>query len=107
MDTRVNIGRTVARERRRRGVTQEELAAHLGVSKAAVSKWELGQSLPDGFARSRSASTLRTLPMALPPPCSDHLRSAASRSLSSTKPSPSLHHAVLPSRITASAEESS
>ena len=47
MDTRVNIGRTVARERRRRGVTQEELAAHLGVSKAAVSKWELGQSLPD------------------------------------------------------------
>lgn len=47
MDARVNIGRTVARERRRRGVTQEELAAHLGVSKAAVSKWELCQSLPD------------------------------------------------------------
>ena len=47
MDVRVNIGRTVARERRRRGVTQEELAAHLGVSKAAVSKWELCQSLPD------------------------------------------------------------
>ena len=45
--------------------------------------------------------------MALPPPCSSHLRSAASRSLLSTKPSPSLHHAVLPSRITASAEESS
>ena len=43
----VNIGRTIARERRGRGVTQEALAAHLGVSKAAVSKWELGQSLPD------------------------------------------------------------
>ena len=47
MNETVNIGRTIARERRSRGVTQEALAAHLGVSKAAVSKWELGQSLPD------------------------------------------------------------
>lgn len=47
MNATVNIGRTIARERRRRGVTQEALAAHLGVSKAAVSKWELCQSLPD------------------------------------------------------------
>lgn len=47
MSTTVNIGRTIARERRRKGVTQEVLAAHLGVSKAAVSKWELCQSLPD------------------------------------------------------------
>ena len=47
MDASINIGRTISRERRGRGVTQEALAAHLGVSKAAVSKWELGQSLPD------------------------------------------------------------
>ena len=47
MGETINIGRTIARERRRRGVTQEALASHLGVSKAAVSKWELGQSLPD------------------------------------------------------------
>ena len=47
MNATVNIGRTIARERRRKGVTQEALADHLGVSKAAVSKWELGQSLPD------------------------------------------------------------
>lgn len=47
MDASLNIGRTIARERRRMGVTQEELASHLGVSKAAVSKWELTQSLPD------------------------------------------------------------
>ena len=47
MNAAVNIGRTIARERRGRGVTQEALAAHLGVSKAAVSKWEVGQSLPD------------------------------------------------------------
>lgn len=47
MNKRINIGHTIARERRRRDITQEALADHLGVSKAAVSKWELGQSLPD------------------------------------------------------------
>ena len=47
MDTKINIGRTIARERRKGGATQEQLADHLGVSKAAVSKWELGQSMPD------------------------------------------------------------
>lgn len=47
MSETINIGRTIARERHRTGITQEALAAHLGVSKAAVSKWELGQSLPD------------------------------------------------------------
>lgn len=29
------------------GLTQEEAASHLGLSKAAVSKWECGQSMPD------------------------------------------------------------
>lgn len=43
----INIGNVIARERRAIGVTQEDLAAHMGVTKAAVSKWELGQSLPD------------------------------------------------------------
>ena len=41
----VNIGATIARERSAAGVTQGALAAHLGVTKAAVSKWELGGSL--------------------------------------------------------------
>ena len=43
----VGIGATIARERRAEGVTQAQLAERLGVTKAAVSKWELGQSLPD------------------------------------------------------------
>lgn len=47
MTGNVNIGQVIARERRRAGVTQGDLARHLGVSKAAVSKWELGLSLPD------------------------------------------------------------
>ena len=33
--------------RRKKGITQEKLADFLGVSKASVSKWETGQSLPD------------------------------------------------------------
>ena len=52
----VNISRTIARCRRERGVTQEQLASHLGVTKAAVSKWELGQSLPDVALLPRIAS---------------------------------------------------
>lgn len=43
----INIGSQVSRLRKMRNLTQEELANHLGITKAAVSKWELGQSFPD------------------------------------------------------------
>ncbi|MGL5383948.1 MAG: helix-turn-helix domain-containing protein, partial [Culicoidibacterales bacterium] len=33
--------------RKIRGITQAQLAAFIGVTKASVSKWETGQSLPD------------------------------------------------------------
>lgn len=56
MDVSINIGRTIARERRRAGVTQEALARHLGVTKAAVSKWELAQCAPDVSLLPRIAS---------------------------------------------------
>lgn len=45
MDTRIN--ETLARLRLESGLTQEEVANHLGITKAAVSKWECGQSMPD------------------------------------------------------------
>lgn len=45
MDNR--MGAVIAHERKTLGLTQEELAHRLGVTKAAVSKWELGQSMPD------------------------------------------------------------
>lgn len=43
----IKLGTILATKRRERGITQEELAKHLGVSKPAVSKWESGQSYPD------------------------------------------------------------
>ncbi len=43
----INIHKVLAEKRREKGVTQEELASHMGVSKASVSKWETGQSYPD------------------------------------------------------------
>ena len=43
----LNLSTVIAAKRREKGVTQDELAAHMGVSKASVSKWETGQSYPD------------------------------------------------------------
>lgn len=41
------IGETIAALRRERGITQEALAGAVGVSAAAVSKWETGKGYPD------------------------------------------------------------
>ncbi len=43
----IKIGSIISAKRKERGITQEELANHLGVSKPAVSKWESEQSYPD------------------------------------------------------------
>lgn len=43
----IQIGTIISTKRKEKGITQEELANHLGVSKPAVSKWESGQSYPD------------------------------------------------------------
>lgn len=43
----INIAGVLANKRRERGITQEELADFIGVSKASVSKWETEQSYPD------------------------------------------------------------
>lgn len=41
----INISATLSAKRRERGLTQDDLAAHMGVTKASVSKWETGGSL--------------------------------------------------------------
>ncbi|MFA7672803.1 MAG: helix-turn-helix transcriptional regulator [Clostridia bacterium] len=43
----INIARVIMNKRREKRLTQDDLANHIGVSKASVSKWETGQSYPD------------------------------------------------------------
>jgi len=43
----VKTGQSIAEARKKRGLTQEELAEKCGVSMQAVSKWENGRNLPD------------------------------------------------------------
>ena len=46
------------RARKTRGMTQEELAARLSISRQAVSKWETGDSLPDLYKLAALADEL-------------------------------------------------
>lgn len=43
----MNLGKNILELRKKSNITQEELAANLGVTAAAVSKWENGYTLPD------------------------------------------------------------
>lgn len=43
----LNIGKCIIQKRKEKGITQEQLADYIGVSKASVSKWESGSSYPD------------------------------------------------------------
>jgi len=43
----MNLGYKILELRKQKNITQEELAAELGVTAAAVSKWENGYTLPD------------------------------------------------------------
>ena len=40
----MNFGKTILELRRKKNITQDEMAAELGVTAAAVSKWENGVS---------------------------------------------------------------
>lgn len=46
-DAMESIGNIIARLRRERGMTQEGLAALLGVTNSTVSKWENSTTYPD------------------------------------------------------------
>lgn len=43
----MNISNRIRELRKAKGISQEELAQYLGVSRQAISKWESEQSLPD------------------------------------------------------------
>ena len=43
----MNLSKTLYELRKRKGMSQEELAGLLGVSRQTVSKWELGETSPN------------------------------------------------------------
>ncbi len=43
----VKIGKFIAQQRKKQGLTQLQLAEKLGITDRAVSKWETGKSMPD------------------------------------------------------------
>lgn len=45
----LRIGSVIQKLRKLKGLTQEQLADSIGVSKAAVSKWESGVSQTKGY----------------------------------------------------------
>lgn len=54
----MTIGKRIAALRKEKGLTQEELADHMGVSPQAVSKWENDQTCPDISALPKLARLL-------------------------------------------------
>ena len=43
----MKLGQTILKNRQARGLSQEKLAELVGVSRQAVSKWEVGDAIPD------------------------------------------------------------
>ena len=54
----MSIGKNIAKYRKAKGFTQEELGAKLGVTNQAVSKWESEVSMPDIMLRPEIATAL-------------------------------------------------
>ena len=59
MGMRMSLGQFIASRRKYMGLTQEELAGKIGVSKSAVAKWETDGGLPDRDNLRRIAEVLR------------------------------------------------
>ena len=53
----MSLGNSLFNARKKSGMSQEEVAERLGVSRQTISKWELGETLPD-IRQSKKLSTL-------------------------------------------------
>ena len=60
MRERTTLGKYISNRRRFMGLTQEELAERIGVSKSAVAKWETDGGLPDRDNLKRLAEVIHT-----------------------------------------------
>lgn len=56
--TEMTLGEQIRQARENKNLSQEELAAQLGVSRQAVSKWENDSSIPQGINREMLSQTL-------------------------------------------------
>lgn len=43
----MDLGNSLYSARKKKGLSQEDVAEHLGVSRQTISKWETGETLPD------------------------------------------------------------
>ena len=57
----MSLGNSLFNARKRSGLSQEEVAEKLGVSRQTISKWELDETLPD-IRQSKRLSNLITMP---------------------------------------------
>ena len=62
----MSLGEKLSMLRKARGMSQEQLAEQLGVSRQAVSKWELNEAVPD-VGRVVALSELFGVTYGLPP----------------------------------------
>ena len=53
----MNLGNSLFHARKKSGLSQEEVAEKLGVSRQTISKWELNETLPD-ICQSKRLSNL-------------------------------------------------
>lgn len=51
----MNLGSNLFNGRKKNGLSQEEVAAKLGVSRQTISKWELDETIPDIFQSKKLA----------------------------------------------------
>ena len=56
-----SLGNSLYNARKSRGLTQEEVAEKLGVSRQTISKWELDETLPDIRQAKRQAQLYHNL----------------------------------------------
>ena len=46
-DSKMNLGEKIKERRKQAGLTQEQLAERLNVSRQAITKWETNKGIPD------------------------------------------------------------
>ncbi len=51
----MSLGSNLAKARKKAGMSQEEVAEKLGVSRQTISKWELDETIPDIYQSKKMA----------------------------------------------------